>query len=117
MSIPQEHINELKALYPGASQQEEGGITYFFLPNVQLPGGADPSVVDLLLCPVHKDGYDCRLYFSVKPSFSCRTHPQPLNWNANGVHILSRNWFAYSWQTKPGLRPVQMVAMLLKVLR
>jgi len=33
-----------------------------------------------------------------------------LNWNANGVRILERNWHAFSWTVNPEPRLIQMVA-------
>lgn len=117
IAFPQEQIDELFSIYAGAEQKEEGGTPYFLLPNVSLPGGANPATVDLLLRPVHMDGYDSRLYYSQQPTFSARTCTENLNWNAVNVHILARNWFAFSWRTQPDLRLAQMVAMHLRALR
>ena len=41
----------------------------------------------------------------------------PLNWNADGVRLLERNWYAYSWKVNPNLRLAQMIAAHLKGLR
>jgi len=117
MQFPIEQIDELRSIYPDVKQMEEGGTSYFLLPNVSLPGGATPATVDLLLRPVHMDGYDSRLFYSQQPTFANRTHPEALNWNAQGVHMLSRNWYAFSWRTKPGLTLAQMVAMHLRAVR
>lgn len=117
MEFPKDQIDELLSIYPGAKQMEEGGTPYFVLPGVALPGGATPAAVDLLLRPVFMDGYDSRLYYAQKPTFARRKHPEALNWNADGVHILSRNWFAFSWRTRPGLTLAQMVAMHLGAVR
>lgn len=117
MEFATEEIKELFSIYPDAKELEEGGTAFFLLPNVSLPGGANPVSVDLLLRPVRLDGYDSRLYFSQMPTFSNRKNVQTLNWNANGVHILSRNWFAFSWTTRPGLTLAQMVAMHLGAVR
>lgn len=116
MDFPQDQIEELLAIYSGAKQLEEGGTPYFLLPGGSLPTGAQPSPQDLLLLPVHKDGYDSRLFYSQKPT-STIANTDAFNWNANGVHILSRNWFAFSWRTQSGLRLAQMVAMHLRALR
>ncbi|MCX5842544.1 MAG: hypothetical protein NT022_02130, partial [Deltaproteobacteria bacterium] len=50
-----------------------------------------------LLCPVERDGYPSRLFLSemVKTPF-------PRNWNANGVRILERQWYAFSYQNIKG---------------
>ena len=118
MDFPQDQVDELTGIYTGLKQLEEGGTPYFLLPDVSLPGGACPEVVDLLLRPVQGDGYDSRLFLSQQPtSFSSRTCTETLNWNSVNVHILARNWFAYSWRTKPGLRLAQMVAMHLRALQ
>ncbi len=117
MEFSQEQIDELLSIYPGARQMEEGGTPYFLLPDVALPGGASPEKVDLLLRPVHMDGYHSRLYYPQQPTFSSRTCTEALNWNAVNVHILARNWFAFSWRTLPGLTLVQMIAMHLRALR
>ncbi len=115
--FPKEQVDELLALFAGAKQMEEGDIPYFFLPSVTIPGGANPATVDLLLRPVYGDGYDSRLFFSAQPTFSSRKSSENLNWNAVGVHILSRNWYAFSWRTQPNLTLAQMVAMHLKALQ
>lgn len=117
IAFPKDQIDELLAIFPNAKQYEEGGTPYFLLPNVSLPGGANPASVDLLLRPVHMDGYDSRLYYSQQPTFSSRTNRESLNWNANNVHILSRNWHAFSWRTQPGLRLAQMVSIHLEAVR
>lgn len=115
MEFPQDQIDELLALSPGAKQMEEGGTPFFLLSSYKLPAGTNPETMDLLLCPIPRDGYDSRLFFATKPTVNGRD--PGLNWNANGVHILSRNWFAHSWRTKPGLTLAQMVAMHLRALR
>lgn len=117
MEFPQDQIEELRAIYAGLKQLEEGGTPYFLLPEASLPGGAKPEVVDLLLRPVQGDGYDSRLFLSQQPTFSARTCTENLNWTSINVHILARNWFAYSWRTKPELTLAQMVAMHLRALR
>ncbi|MBP7863797.1 hypothetical protein KA183_19080 [bacterium] len=117
MEFPQDQIDELLSIYPGAKQMEEGGTPYFLLPNVVLPGGANPAIADLLLRPVHLDGYDSRLFYSQQPTFSSRRNTETLNWNAVGVHILSRNWNAFSWRTRPGLTLTQMVALHMGAIR
>ena len=35
MQFPNDQIEELKQLYPGAQQYEESGIPYFFLPQLR----------------------------------------------------------------------------------
>jgi hypothetical protein len=111
MDIPEDQIKELKALAPGVARGDEGGFTYFLLPGLQLPEGCSPAVADCLLCPMLKDGYHSRLYFS----HVVKSGP---NWHALNVHILGRNWNAYSWQThNSGLSLAQMVTEHLRALR
>ncbi len=117
MVFPQDQLDELLVIFPGAKQMEEAGTPYFLLPDVPIPGGANPPTMDLLLRPIHLDGYDSRLFYSQKPTFANRTNTESLNWNADGVHILSRNWYAFSWRTCPGLTLAQMVAIHLKAVR
>lgn len=87
-----DQINELQELFSDIQQCSELMNTYFLIPNYALPPGCDPMVVDLLFCPMPRDGYKSRLFFSAK----VRTN-KTLNWNANSVRILERNWFAFSW--------------------
>lgn len=104
MKFPQDQIDELKKIFPEVSIYEEGGYTFFLIPNFELPKGCIPEKTDVLLCPMQRDGYSSRLFFSEKVQ-SCKT----LNWNANGVRILERNWYAFSWRVQPNLRIAQMI--------
>lgn len=111
MEFPEEQLTELKTLAPGAARSEEAGLPYFLLPDLQLPDGCSLTVADCLLCPVPKDGYSSRLYFS----HVVKAGP---NWHMQNVHILGRNWNAFSWQTnEPNLRLAQMVMEHLRALR
>ena len=105
MQLPADQLQELKELCPGVQHAEEGGKNYFLLPQLCLPDGTSPAVVDALLCISERDGYQSRLFFP-KQIASGKTQ----NWNATSVPILGGTWFAYSWKTGTGLRPVQMVA-------
>nr|WP_221284643.1 hypothetical protein [Mucilaginibacter sp. SP1R1] len=77
--------------------------------NLKLPANCKPALVDALLCPMLKEGYQSRLYFSEKP-VGCNT---TLNWNAN-VRILGRTWYGISWQTPAGLKLKEMLLVHLK---
>ena len=104
--FPSDQIEELRVLYPGLSLVEETGIHYLFLPSVPLPNGCQPRKVDLLFCPAERDGYKSRLFFTER--INC---PKQLNWNANGVRIIERNWHAISWRIGgTGLRLAQMIS-------
>ena len=106
MNFPQEQINELKDLFPNIQACDEGGVTFFLIPELDLPESCTPIKVDALLCATPRDGYESRLFFS-----QIVQTPKQLNWNANGVRILERNWHAFSWKTPPSLRLSQMVAI------
>lgn len=112
MVFPQDQIDELKSITPSLRQTEEGGYTYLLIENYQLPDGLLPSQVDLLLCPMSRDGYESRLYFSQQIT-GCS---KPPNWNGN-VRVIGRNWIAFSWRTNPGLRLADMLLIHLHGLR
>ena len=104
-SIPQDQIEELLRFYPNAQQATEAGITYFLLPELEMPNGCTPARVDALLCPTPRDGYTSRLFFAHKVEGGIRR-----NWHVQGTaRILDRNWSAISWKTDPNLRLVQKV--------
>lgn len=111
MSVPSDQLEELQRAFPGSEALEEAGRVYVFIPNLQLPIGCAPSIVDSLLCPTEMDGYNSRLFFSERP----QTNKSP-NWNANGVRILERNWHACSWKIRGGARLLQMVAAHLEAI-
>ncbi|MDE2039851.1 MAG: hypothetical protein KGO96_08495 [Elusimicrobia bacterium] len=112
MPIAEDQIAELKEIFPGVSQSEEGGCLYYLLPNVELPEGCTPAKVDCLFCPNGRDGYSSRLYFAQPvQSRAART------FNSQ-VRILDRNWVAFSWNIKAtGLRLAQTVAYHLSALK
>ena len=78
--------------------------------NLHLPDGCQPQIVDALLCPTPRDGYQSRLFFSVQITGQAR------NWNGN-IRVLERNWFAISWQVPPGLRLYEILLVHLRSLR
>ena len=104
MSIPEEQLNELKEYFGEIKTYQEGGLNYLYISNLALPVGCNPTKVDALLCPQLKDGYYSRFYVSEKIYGVSR------NWNSV-VRILDRNWFAISWQSKPGLTLFQMISL------
>jgi hypothetical protein len=112
MTFPDDQVGELKWLCPTVQQCDECGQTYLLLPGLALPEGCSPINSDALLCPTERDGYPSRLFFADQVTTSA-----PLNWNANAVRILDRNWHAFSWKVNRNLRLVQMVAAHLRPLR
>lgn len=97
MQFPDEQIKELEEVCKDVRQVEEGGLDYFYMPTLTLPNGCNPSVVEAMLCPVPRDGYPSRLFFSVMVKT-----PFPRNWNANGVRIMERQWYAFSYKNVTG---------------
>jgi hypothetical protein len=98
-------IDELRPLCEAVSCANEGGVTFLLLQGLRLPEGCSPSRIDALLCPTSRDGYDSRLFFAAQVQ-----GPGVRNWNAQH-RLLDRNWAAFSWSTRPGLRLAQMVAV------
>jgi hypothetical protein len=111
MKFPEDQITALKSITPGVSSANEGGYDYLLLENLILPDGCQPAIVDVLLCPLPREGYQSRLFFSSKIT-GCPTR----NWNGN-IRVLGRNWFAISWQTQSGLKLVDMLMVHLKAIR
>lgn len=112
MEIPKDQIDELKKICPEVQMAEEGGYTFFFLPQMQLPIGCSPEKVDLLYCPTNRDGYPSRLFFSSKIIGS---YPNR-NWNGN-ARILDRTWYAISWKINQEQRLVQQIRAHLEPLK
>lgn len=111
-SFPDEQVAELNMLCCGVQQCEEAGFTYLLLPGLALPEGCRPPAIDALLCPTARDGYPSRLFFAERVQSA-----KQLNWNANAVRIVERNWDAFSWKVNPNLRLAQMVAAHLRALQ
>jgi len=112
-SFPNDQIDELRQ-FGQLQQAQEGGTTFLLISQMAMPVGCTPQRVDVLLCPVPRDGYSSRLFFAhqvQKPSGA------PPNWNGT-VRILERNWYAFSWRMpEQPLRLAQMVGEHLRGLR
>ena len=104
MSLSKEELAELVRLFSEIRSADEAGVTYYLLPNLQLPPGCNPASVDALLCPSPLDGYESRLFYALQVKGG-----PPRNWHVQGRRILERNWYAFSWKTCSGLRAVQMI--------
>ena len=97
MSFPSDEIEELKSCFAGLSTASEGGTAFILIPEMSLPAGCEPKVVDALLCPAPRDGYTSRLFVSAKITHQGKGQ----NWNpAPGVVILGRQWWAVSWKAQ-----------------
>lgn len=97
MDIPQEQLDELKRVYDNIATAEEGGRIYVRIDKLPLPHGCNPQTTTALLCPVPRDGYESRLFFSQ----AIQHRGKGTNWNAAGVCILGANWWAFSWKICP----------------
>lgn len=104
MNLPEEQIKELIRLFPETRRADDAGLTYFLISKLELPPGCTPATVDALLCPSPLDGYESRLFFAQEVNSGLAR-----NWHVQGRRILERNWCAFSWKTRPGLRLVQIL--------
>jgi hypothetical protein len=111
VSLPEDQLQELKAISPALDVGTQGGRDYVVLPGF-LRAGSPPRAIDLLLCPHERDGYPSRLFLSEKIS------GRPgLNWNSE-ARILDRNWFAFSFRVPHSdLRLAQLLGAHLRALR
>jgi hypothetical protein len=105
-------LHELDQICDGAREYTEFGLNYVLLPQLRLPDGSTPAVLDALLCLSFRDSYPTRLFFAQQV-----TSKNGLNWNAQNVAILQRSWFAYSWNHVASGRPIEVVAQHMKALR
>ena len=114
MNFPADQVDELRTLYPGVQWGEEGGHTYFLIPQLPMPINCLPASMDVLFCPTPRDGYPSRLFFSEQVHVS-----KALNWNAHGVRILERIWCTFSWRISeaPSLRLTQLLRTHMEALR
>jgi hypothetical protein len=103
---------ELDQLCGGAKEYTEFGLNYILLPQLRLPSGCSPAVVDALLCLSSRDNYPTRLFFA-----QLVTSKNGLNWNSHNIAILQRSWFAYSWNHVATGRPIEVLAQHLKALQ
>ena len=95
MALDQKQIAELKSCYASLKLVKDGEIEFILISPLLLPLGCNPKSVDGLLCPVNRDCYTSRLFLSEKITHSGRG----INWNADGVIIAGRKWWAVSWNT------------------
>ncbi|MEO9474607.1 MAG: hypothetical protein ABJG41_03720 [Cyclobacteriaceae bacterium] len=92
MNFSEEQMTKLKRVFGDVKVLNEGGVGYIYIPNLHLPEGCKPELVDVLFCPTARDGYSSRLFLSERIT-GCPTR----NWNSN-VRILDRTWHAVSWR-------------------
>ncbi|HEX3718946.1 MAG TPA: hypothetical protein VH595_13335 [Verrucomicrobiae bacterium] len=96
MPLDPKQVEQLKGFYPCLSMLADGGVEFVLISPLMLPEGCSPASVDGLLCPTLRDNYSSRLFLS-----ALVTHTGPgQNWNAAGVIIAGRKWWAVSWNTQ-----------------
>lgn len=100
-----EQLNALKSVFPDLEVGKEGGTEFVHIRDMPLPDGCVPNRVDGLLCPSARDGYPSRLFLSEQISHSGKG----TNWNAAGVRILGRQWWAVSWKTRDAQTLLEMI--------
>ena len=108
----EDQVALLKKLCPSAAEATEGGVTFLHLGQISLPNGCNPRLVEALLCPVARDGYQSRLFLSEKVAHTGKGQ----NWNGN-AYILGRTWWAVSWHTRQGIPFHEMVLGHLEAFR
>jgi len=114
MGLNDREADALKPYCKAVATCAAGGVDYVLLTALQLPG-CTPAEPDALLCLGDRgEGYPTRLFLSQRV-----TPPRPyaLNWNANGVRILEREWWAFSWRVPAGMTPEETLAHHLGPLR
>jgi len=89
----------LQSLCRGAELWTEGGVPVAFLPGLTVSKeGSGSRVVDALLWPHARDGYDTRLYLS-----------EQIPWSIGGAWkqcvVQGRAWHACSWGPIPATLP------------
>ena len=99
MSDPAVEIAALQAMHPSASLHTENKVPMVLLPKFKFRVGSRTEEMNLLLYPASHNGYVTRLFFE-------RALPgtgQSNNWNP--FTLLSRTWYAPSWQNVSADQP------------
>ena len=106
-------VGALKRVFPNLELGKESETEFIVIRNLLLPDGCVPEQVDALLCPTPRDGYPSRLFLSQKVDH----RGKGTNWNAAGVRILGRQWWAVSWKNREGQTLLEMVQDHLRAYR
>ena len=101
MIVADAEVDELKEAYPGVKVGTEAGVIYYLIEGLSLPERCVPVASDVLFCPSPREGYPSRLFTAGQIDGPFRSKP---NWTATNLRILERNWFAYSWKVREGMR-------------
>lgn len=103
------NLASLRAVYPTTSIQTEGGKSMVLITNAKFHAGGKTEEMALLLVPFEHSGYITRLFFERK----LEGKGESQNWTEHTV--LSRKWWAPSWQGVAALQP--WISMLCAHLR
>lgn len=116
MTIPDDQLAPLLAIYPGAKLFQEGAKAFVFIPNLPVVVQEATRYLDALLCPTEHTGYTTRLFLS-KPIVERPTiGANAANWTVH--NILGREWHSWSWQgVSPDLSLPQMLLAHVSALR
>ncbi len=93
------NLASLRAVYPTASIQTEGGKSVALMPDAKFRAGGKTEQMTLLLVPFDHSGYVTRLFFERKLEGA----GQSQNWTEHTV--LSRKWWAPSWKDVVASQP------------
>ena len=115
MELDPIQVAQLKVYCPNLSSFDDGEgeakKTYVLIDGLDLPAGCQPKRVQGLLCPFTRDGYTSRLFLSEKITHNGKG----TSWNADGVQIGGRSWWAVSWKT--GTENLTLLGMLMAHLK
>lgn len=104
-----DELAELRVIYPEASEMTEAGVSYHFLPKLNVPGVGELDGL-LRAQQASGDGYTTRLFLS-KP-----VPGKGQNWTEQ--RILDRTWHTWSLNNvSPNDRLAQVLANHLRALR
>lgn len=107
--VSEDALREIRLICPEAKEMAEGDLSYVYLPQLKLPIGCTPSVVDGLLCLKPRE-YPTRLFLSEPVS------GKGITWNI--FHILDKAWHSWSWNNVLYTgRPAETLAQHLVALR
>ena len=107
--INPDEVTELQKICAQVVQAtRDAGCLFLYLGTITFRVGSRTESVEALLCPMPREGYPSRLYFSRQVAKA------GLNWNGN-LFLLGKNWYAVSWMLpKEKFRLAEMVALHLR---
>ncbi len=88
MNYEAAQLARLRGVCPGAEVWTDGSQPLVYMPGLRVESSGGVHIVDALLCPKGRDGYETRLFFSQRL-------PVDRNWQT--AVISARTWYAASW--------------------